>query len=110
MTAVLETMDRIEFSMHRGSSLVTLSEILALIGPGPWTWRVLDFDGIGIAPGGVAWSDFDDELRSQGRSMDWEELTRFAAGLDQTWDCLNAALRPGDARAHRERAKVPGPR
>jgi hypothetical protein len=95
-------MECIEFPMHRDDSIVALADILAVINPGRWTWRVLDFDGVGIGPGGMWMSEFDRIVHENGYLMNWQELNQFASGLDQTWDCLIVALTPDDKRSRQE--------
>lgn len=94
--------ERIEFPMHRNGSLVSLADILALIRPGRWNWRVLDFDGVGVGPGGMWMSEFDRIVRENGYPMTWQDLNQFASGLEQTWDCLIVALTSDDKRSRQE--------
>ncbi|GAA2694882.1 MULTISPECIES: hypothetical protein [Actinosynnema] len=78
----------------RATGPVHLSDVLAAIPENRWTWVVLDFDGVGVAPGGMP--EFGDRVRAEGVPFTWEELLRFADGQEQTIDCLIVAERAGE--------------
>jgi len=92
-------MNRIEISMHQKAGTVELASLLAVVIPGEWTWHLLDFHGIGIAPQNMTMPQFEDLVRTSGYEMTWPELRKSAANLEQTWDCLVVALNPNDKRS-----------
>jgi hypothetical protein len=78
------------FPMNRSDgSKISLEELLTVIPGSKWTWYVLNFYGIGCAPGGQTMISFEEAVRSSesGVAMTWTELNDFARGLDQTIDC-----------------------
>ncbi|MNL84752.1 hypothetical protein D3C87_2128280 [compost metagenome] len=53
-------MQTFKLPMHRGSGkILQLSDLLAAIPDNDWTWSLLDFYGIGIAPDGMPMADFE---------------------------------------------------
>ena len=93
-----DDMNRIEFSMHPPTGLVTLDDIAHKLPENNWTWHVLHYYGFGAGPNGMAISDFEKSARTEGYPLDWLSLRRFANETGQTIDCLIAALDPKDMR------------
>ena len=84
--------------MHlKDGSAVTLSTVLKTIPQNNLRWHILEFTGIGSAPGGMTMLDFRLVVRAcqGGYRMSWNELLNFASGLDQVWDCLIVGLQSG---------------
>lgn len=69
---------------------VQLNDILSLIHNDDFSWRVLEFRGIGKAPFQISMSDFEDLILSkvEGVELTWLELKDFANSLEQTFECL----------------------
>lgn len=88
------------FSAFRNDgSKVMLCDVLARIPQNDLTWCILDFSGIGVAPGGVRMEDFEQLTESQGGvAMDWPQLTAFAATLEDVSDCVIVGGAVADAR------------
>ncbi|XVV02656.1 hypothetical protein ACQPW3_35680 [Actinosynnema sp. CA-248983] len=77
---------------------ISLRDILTCIPRNGWTWSILDFYGVGDAPGGLAMSEFEELVRSMptGYLLSWDELLTLAAGLHQVIDCTIVAGVQGD--------------
>ncbi len=88
-------MQFIEFPMHlEEGCVVQLAELLKMIPNNNWSWRVLDFDGMGILSINMSMEEFEERVRSTptGYRLSWRELKIFAEKLEQTWDCLIVAV------------------
>lgn len=96
-------MKYVEIPMWRGKELVGLSHILESVDSGPWLWKILEFSGVGSAPRNMSMPEFEALVSqcSDGYKLNWNELTEFAKGVEQTWNCLIVALDPSDSRSHR---------
>ena len=92
-------MNRIEFSMHQPSRLITLGDIVRSLPENAWIWYVLDYQGIGVAPNGMTMPDFEELARSEGFPFDWSSFRRFAEQAEQSWWCLIAAVDRDDRRS-----------
>lgn len=70
--------------------MVALSYVLAVIPENDFVWSILNFDGTGLAPGGISMVDFEDRIKSlpNGLLISWHELKAFADGLHQAIHCL----------------------
>lgn len=87
--------DYAQARMHRpDGSLLQLEEILRRLPGEDLVWTFLTFDGIGIPPEGTTIPEFRDatEESPTGVHFTWEQLLRFAAGLEQTIECLLLAV------------------
>ena len=85
----------VTFRMHDGAGgLVGLSDVLVLVPHNDWVWSILDFDGIGRAPGGLDYEEFRDKVLAsrEGYVMSWSQLQQFAAGSRQCFDLLVVAV------------------
>lgn len=81
--------------MHRSSGYVLqLADLLAALPDNDWSWSLLDFYGIGIAPDEMPMADFEEIVRSNpaGYLFSWQALKAFSLGLEQTYDCLLVAV------------------
>jgi hypothetical protein len=81
--------------MHRpDGSLLQLDEILRRIPGEGLLWTFLTFDGIGVPPEGTTIPEFRDatEEASTGVHFSWADLLHFAAGLEQTIECVLLAV------------------
>ena len=83
--------------MHSEVGLVTFSQVLNRLPENGLVWRILDFDGVGSAPAGMAQEAFKRVVKASpdGYGMTWSELLAFAAGTEQTWECLIVGCKPG---------------
>lgn len=73
---------------------VTLSELLNKVPRNNWKWRMFQFEGVGVAPKGLAMPDFEDLVLSEkyGYAFTWNELVLFAERLSDVRSCLLAAV------------------
>ncbi len=78
------------FPMHAESGLVTLRQVLDKLPANDLRWHVLDFEGIGTAPGNMTMDEFEHAVRAspEGCSLSWDRLLTLANGIEQTWNCL----------------------
>jgi len=85
------------FPMHAEGGLVTLRQVLDTLPANDLRWHVLDFEGIGTAPGNLTMGEFEYAVRAspEGYSLSWDELLTFANGIEQTWNCLIVGRQPG---------------
>lgn len=76
--------------MHGESGLVTLRQVLDKLPANDLRWHVLDFEGIGTAPGGMTMDEFEHAVHAspQGYALAWDKLLTLAGGIEQTWNCL----------------------
>lgn len=78
------------------SRFVTLSQIIELLPANNLTWRILDFEAIGEAPGGARMDAFENAVRAapEGHPLTWKEFALFASRMEQVWNCLIVATEP----------------
>ncbi|MEU2389771.1 hypothetical protein [Streptomyces sp. NPDC007369] len=71
-----------------------LAEVLTRVPDNTWTWLLLDWDGVGEAPGGLGLEDFRDLVLASpaGISMTWSEVRAFAAAQQDVHDVLLVAV------------------
>lgn len=74
--------------------IASLSEMLARIAQNDWTWSLLAFEGIGIAPNAMSMQALEDFLHcsAQGLLMTWQELLDFAQRVEQVSWCFIVAV------------------
>jgi hypothetical protein len=82
--------------MQPRETTLGLGDLLAALPANTWTWHILDFYGVGTAPGGQQMAEFEEITRSAptGQTMSWSELRSFADGIEQTYDCQIVAVAP----------------
>jgi hypothetical protein len=87
-------MNSIRISMRYGEQIISLKDILAALPDNEWTWALVFFYGIGTAPANLTMLQFEEKVRKStlGVRFSWQEIKRFAEGLDETYDCLLAAI------------------
>lgn len=88
-------MQSLRFGSHLDSRLIpNMIDVLLRVPANDWVWAVFEFDGFGIAPDGLNMCDFQDGLGSQGKGwvFSWNELLRFAQGVDHAHFCFVAAF------------------
>jgi len=88
--------------MEDESGEVTLSDILNLISPGDWSWKLIFFYGRGIAPQNMTIPDFEELVRTKGFSFSWPELLQFAKETKEVYDCIIVVSDADDERTPRE--------
>jgi hypothetical protein len=78
---------------------IGLTDVLAGVPENDWDWRLWDLYGIGQAPDNMPMPEFERVVREapHGLILTWADLLDFAAGVDQIYDCLLTAARPGHA-------------
>lgn len=83
--------------MHRARDILRLTDMLQAIPDNDWTWRVVDFWGVGPTFG-ITMPDFEGRVGAEpdGLPVTWRHLKMLADSLDQTIDCL--IVLPKDAR------------
>lgn len=84
-----------EVSMYRADGTrIQLAELLAQIPDNDWTWKIIEFDGVGQMPNNESLLEFQKKLRVQplGIEVSWDELTQFAKNIYYTIDCLIVAV------------------
>ncbi|MEU7584243.1 hypothetical protein AB0B50_42440 [Streptomyces sp. NPDC041068] len=87
--------------MHApGGRFVTLSDVLAHVPEGrgaAWTWRVLEFTGVGEMPGGLSVEEFEEAALESpaGLPFDWPALRDFAGRVEQVQDLILIAVEEG---------------
>jgi hypothetical protein len=88
----------IRLPARRGDWFVGLRDVLADVPDNTWDWRLWDLYGIGHAPDNMAMPEFERAVceAPRGYSLSWTDLLYFAVGMDQIYDCLLTAVRPGD--------------
>ena len=88
-------MEYLTLPMHRASGdIVQLTDILGRIPNNKWVWSVLEFNGVGIAPGDIDMDEFERLVSATpgGQHFSWSDLQAFAKKLEQTYDCLIIAV------------------
>lgn len=88
-------MQSLRFGSNLDVSLIpNLIDVLLRIPSNNWIWAVFQFDGFGMAPDGLNMCDFQDGLESleKGWVCRWDELLRFAQGVDHAHFCFVAAF------------------
>ncbi|SOD67547.1 hypothetical protein SAMN06297387_1322 [Streptomyces zhaozhouensis] len=88
--------ESLRIPMWAGKSLIGLNDILSVVPVNEWEWRLWDFFGTGQAPEGSPMAEFEQRVTEtpEGVGFNWPEIANFAAGLDQTHDCLLTAAQP----------------
>ena len=92
----MKKMKFIEFPMHQKNGVVIqLFDVLAALPNNNWSWRVLDFDGVGKPSTVMSMEEFYTTTRSTpgGFIFCWNDLMGFSKQLEQTWDCLIVAAK-----------------
>ncbi|MFS8104016.1 hypothetical protein LFM09_43570 [Lentzea alba] len=72
-----------------------LEHVLAVLPGAGLVWTLEEFQGIGPAPRGLSVPEFEQMADDGFRFESWDELTSFAAGLDQTIWCRLVGTQPG---------------
>lgn len=72
-----------------------LEHVLAVLQGVDLVWTLEEFEGIGVAPRGLAMPEFQQMAEDGFRFESWNELTSFAAGLEQTIWCRLVGTRVG---------------
>lgn len=75
--------------------MISLKDILGLVGDNDWEWRILELDGTGVLPHGMSWDEFDQLLEVGPYVLSWPGLMAFADGLVQVLDGEIAAAVDG---------------
>jgi hypothetical protein len=89
-------MESVRVPVHLpGGSLLTISDVLATFSDNSFEWVLLEFYGIGQAPGGIPMTEFEDRVLSapDGLAWTWAELKAFGNDIEQTFDCEIVAYR-----------------
>lgn len=91
-------MKDLEFPMFKNGEIISLSKVLEAIPENRWTWSMLDFYGIGVAPENLEMADFESLTRSlpKGYILSWKKLRELSESLEQIYDCLIVAT-PGES-------------
>lgn len=88
-------MSTLTIPMHwQGGHYVQLQALLAFVNQPDLIWAIIEFDGVGIMPAGLAYADFQAILRrtQTGYILTWQELLCFAENIEYTIDCLIVAV------------------
>ncbi|QIS15363.1 hypothetical protein F5544_37685 [Nocardia arthritidis] len=72
--------------MWAGRKLIPLDEVVEVFDPNRWQWKVVAFDGMGVFPGGVNWSEFQDLIEDRAATFDWVGVRDFSRGVAQMTD------------------------
>lgn len=82
-------------AFRKNGIAVQLAEVLAAIPENDFVWSIIEFNGMGKAPGNLSMDDFEEQVRSKpgGLTMSWNELKKLSDGFDQTIDCLIVGAR-----------------
>lgn len=91
----MATVNTFKFGMRRtNGSVIQLVDVLSAFIDNNWTWSILEFDGVGIAPLNMSIDGFHDLTVSlpAGFLMKWDDLKRFASNLEQTWQFVAIAV------------------
>ncbi|MEU2258637.1 hypothetical protein [Nocardia xishanensis] len=79
-------------------TLVRLRDVLQLLPPNNWRWKVEDFDGVfGRLPAGITWAQFQEMAAAGPVAFDWDGIQQFADGVDQMIEGRIVATDENDA-------------
>jgi hypothetical protein len=92
----------VHFPMFQSAKRIGLDSIISAISASGLDWQLLEFNGVGSAPNGMAMPDFEAKVRSSGHRMSETEFAQFVAGNEQIWDCLIVAVDSSDSRTAAE--------
>ncbi len=83
--------------MHQPAGMVQLEHVLAALPGAGLRWRLEEFEGCGPAARALPAGERERLYRGEGdhRFASWDELTSFAAGLEQTTWCTLIGARAG---------------
>ena len=87
-------MKRFEYPVVRSDgSHVSLRDFLSRLPGHGYTWRILFFHGVGVAPNGMDMAAFEAACLGSPRGVvfAWNELKAFVDDIDQVHDCLIVA-------------------
>ncbi|MEV8016533.1 hypothetical protein AB0O76_09335 [Streptomyces sp. NPDC086554] len=76
---------------------VSLSDLLAHVPGERWTWRLLEFTGVGEMPDGLSVEEFEEAVSAAptGLPFDWPSLREFASRVEQVQDLILLAVAEG---------------
>ena len=84
-------MKALTFPAFRNNGIaVRLADVLAVIPENELVWSILEFNGMGEAPGNLSMDDFEEQVRRKpgGLMMSWSALKEISVGFHQTIDCI----------------------
>ncbi len=87
----------VRMPMTRGADALRFAEIVEAIGDNDWSWVVLDFHGVGVAPGAMPMPAFEHVVQERGCRMTADGLREFARANHEVWDCSIVAHDKPDA-------------
>lgn len=89
--------DTFEIPMHSPvGRYVNLSDLLPFVPGERWSWRLLEFTGIGEMPNGLTVAEFEEAALASpsGIPFDWPSVNEFASRVDQVQDLILIAVEP----------------
>ncbi|MEU4997746.1 hypothetical protein [Streptomyces sp. NPDC021622] len=93
-----DAVDTVEIPMHGPEGrYVNLSDLLPFVPGARWTWRLLEFTGVGVMPGGRSVEEVEEAALAAptGLPFDWPSLREFANRVEQVQDLILIAVAEG---------------